>query len=397
MGPYPGTSSTDTAGEGSIDPKVMLLVPGSDSDAGWTRSHASAVTQMGQALGIDVTVQYLVDDQSAPDVLAAGTDDGHNVFITASSGYIPSALTHAANQPDARFLSCCGSQSTPNLTSYFGRIYQPLYVAGYVAAKKTCTGRMGVLAAFPNPQFIRHINAFTLGARAANPDITVEVSWLNSFFDLELERSLAEELVSHGNDVLLVQTNTNIAIDVSREASVACGEEPESPVFSVGYHAADMCEAAPGKCLTSAYWNWEPYYTAQVQAMADGSFDPTDTLWQPWLSTADSVVQLTPWEGDASQLNYIPGDIAGEADAVGNDLRNAAPGAPFDGAFHGGTIISSLGTGMIGGNTSLSDEELEDMCWFVEGVVTWDEAEGDWVQGRVPSDCPGETTDPAAG
>ncbi|MFK7927721.1 MAG: BMP family ABC transporter substrate-binding protein [Myxococcota bacterium] len=410
MGPYPGNNETDgsdgtdgTDGTDDTDgplfePKVMLLVPGSDSDAGWTRSHASAVNALGDSLDIDTQVQYLVANADAADVLAAGDEDGYNVYITASSGYITSSVTHSANAPETRTLSCCGSQATPNLTSYFGRIYQPLYVSGYVAATKSCTGRIGVVAAFPNPQFIRHINAFTLGARRANPEVTVEVTWLNSFFDLGRERSLAEELVAHGNDVLLVQTNTNIPVDVSRNSTVTCddGGGPEaSPVFSVGYHAADMCDAAPERCLTSAYWNWQPYYESQIESMVDGTFDPTNTSWQPWLPNDDSVVKLLPWQGDASKDNYVPGDVAGTADSLANDLRNADPSAPFDGAFNGGVIRSSFRATMVRSSQSLTDEELDDMCWFVDGVVYWSDEDNDWIPAAVPeADCPGTTFDP---
>lgn len=410
IGPYPGSTDTDPVvdtdtdtdtdsdTEPTFEPKVMLLVPGSDSDAGWTRSHAQAVLGLGDTLDVPVQVEYLTAVPDAADTLQSGSDDGFNVFITASSGYITSSVTHAANQPDARFLSCCGSQSTPNLTSYFGRIYQPLYVAGYVAATKSCSKRIGVVAAFPNPQFIRHINAFTLGAREADPEITVEVVWLNSFFDLTKERSLAEELVSHGNDVLLVQTNTNIPIDVSRTSTVRCDPgdgEVDSPVYSVGYHAADMCDAAPDRCLTSAYWNWQPYYQRQVESMVDGTFDATDTSWQSWESNNDSVVKLLPWQGDASKPNYVAGDVAGLADQLANDLRQADPGAPFDGRFAGEAIRSSFGATMVSANAALDDEALDDMCWFVDGVVYWNGA--DWEPAAVPeAGCPGTTTDPNA-
>ena len=54
-------------------------------------------------------------------------------------------------------------------------MYEARYVTGIVAGKQTKTNTIGFVAAFPIPEVIRAINAFTLGVQSVNPDAKVKV------------------------------------------------------------------------------------------------------------------------------------------------------------------------------------------------------------------------------
>ena len=56
-------------------------------------------------------------------------------------------------------------------------------MAGMVAGLTTKTDRIGMIGSHPIPEIIRHINAFTLGAKQVNPRAQVQVLWVNSWFD----------------------------------------------------------------------------------------------------------------------------------------------------------------------------------------------------------------------
>ena len=51
---------------------------------------------------------------------------------------------------------------------------------------------IGYVAAFPLPEVIRGINAFTLGVRAVNPKAEVRVVWTKSWYDPAMEKSVAK-------------------------------------------------------------------------------------------------------------------------------------------------------------------------------------------------------------
>ena len=59
----------------------------------------------------------------------------------------------------------------PNAGTYFGTVYEPVYLAGIAAGQLTESNKLGYVYAFPIPQTIANINAFELGAQSVNPDV----------------------------------------------------------------------------------------------------------------------------------------------------------------------------------------------------------------------------------
>ena len=62
----------------------------------------------------------------------------------------------------------------------------------------TRSGAIGYVAAFPIPEVIRGINAFTLGVRAVNPKAEVRVVWTKSWYDPVMEKNAAKRLIKEG-------------------------------------------------------------------------------------------------------------------------------------------------------------------------------------------------------
>ena len=62
-----------------------------------------------------------------------------------------------------------------NVYTYFGNIYECEYLSGIVAGHTTKSKKLGFIAAKPIPQVRQNINAFELGAKASNPDVTCTV------------------------------------------------------------------------------------------------------------------------------------------------------------------------------------------------------------------------------
>ena len=104
---------------------------------------------------------------------------------------------------------------------------------------------------------IRHINAYTLGAQSVNPDATVKVVWVNSWFDPTNERQAADSLISAGADVIASGGDSPAPGEAAKAAGVAW----------TGYDS-DQSANFPDEWLTAAVYNWGPYYLQQVQAVA---------------------------------------------------------------------------------------------------------------------------------
>jgi basic membrane protein A len=156
--------------------------------------------------------------------------------------------------PEVTFFHCSGYKQTENMSNYFGRMYQPRYLSGIIAGMKTETNKIGYVAAFPIPEVIRGINAFTLGVQSVNPDAEVEVVWTSTWYNPATEKEAAVSLLDAGADVITQHQDT---VGPQQAAE-------ERGAYSIGYNT-DMRDMAPKAYMTAPVWNWGPYYIEQVK------------------------------------------------------------------------------------------------------------------------------------
>ena len=111
--------------------------------------------------------------------------DGADVIFGTSFGYMDQMLAVAgASTPTSSSSTPPGYKTADNMSTYFGAAEEARYLSGMAAASMTKSGQIGYVAAFPIPEVLRGINAFTLGAQRINPDVTVE-----GRLDVDLVRS----------------------------------------------------------------------------------------------------------------------------------------------------------------------------------------------------------------
>lgn len=377
VGPWPGTTDTGpTEPTGPVplleEARVAFVFPGPVGDHGWSFAHNEGRLYLADDAGVETTFEELVSPADLATVVQDFEDRGYNTVVTASADYISGTQQAADDHPDMYFLVCGGQVSQTNLTSYFGRIYQPIYLSGFLAGSLSETDRVGIVAAKPLPEFVRHINAFTLGARAANPRVVVDVRWIDAFFDPVLEEQYTNELLDLGADVILTQTDSTIPVE-QVELRARDGER----VMSIGYDNEDGCAAGPNSCVTSAYWNWGPYYVDRVTSLVQGTWAPDDIEWQPFTNDDDSVVGLA----DTSPA-LVPGAVREELAVAKNDLQ-ADPARPFV-----GPLADNTGKNRLGSGESMTDLELDRICWYVDGVI--DSTSGADLPAVVQSECQGD-------
>src|SRR5205085_10197966 len=123
-----------------------------------------------------------------------------------------------------------------NVGIYNARFYEGRYLAGIVAGKMTQSNIGGYVAAFPIPEVVMGINAFTRGMRSINPKAEVKVIWVNAWFDPGREREAAETLVSQGADVLTHHTDST-AVMQAAEAKHVYAYAYHSDMSNIGPHA----------------------------------------------------------------------------------------------------------------------------------------------------------------
>jgi hypothetical protein len=141
-------------------------------------------------------------------------------------------------------------------------------------------------------------------------------------------------------------------------------------VFSIGNDNVDGCRRGKTSCLGAVYWNWGPLYARVVNEVRKGTWKAqviNDAV------TQDEATSLV-FFGVSKEPGLIDTDTAL---AAGKALSAMVSGQ--DNAFRGPFKLSvpdQLPTGessvTIASGKVISDEELNQMCWFVDGVVTSD-------------------------
>jgi len=322
--------------------KVGFVYVGPASDGGWSWAHDQGRLYLEEKLGVETMFKESVSEgPEVEKVLNDMIDLGANVIFTTSYGFMDFTETVAKQHPDVKFLHCSGYKTLDNMSNYFGRMYEPRYLSGIVAAMKTESDTIGYVAAFPLPEVVRAINAFTLGVQSIKPDAVVKVKWVNSWYDPIREKEAALALLDEGVDVIAQHADT----PGPQQAAEERGK------WSIGYNA-DMSAAAPKAYMTSPLWNWGPYYVEQVQAVMDGTWKSSSV----WEGMKDGIVSLAPLTEIAPQ---------GAKEAIEKAQAEITEGKlqVFE-----GPLKDQTGTVRVPEGTVMEDEEVWMMDWFVEGV-----------------------------
>jgi basic membrane protein A len=252
---------------------VAFVYVGPIGDGGWTYAHNEGRLYLEEQLGDAVHTAYL---ESVPE----GTDAervvrnlaraGFNAIFTTSFGFMDSTATVAEEFPDAYFVHVSGyKKNDTNLANLFGAMESMKYLVGMIAgarAKADGATKIGYIAPFPIPEVIRHANAAALGMRQTCPECTLDIRWIFTWFDPNLERQAAESLMEAGAAVVITGADTTGPVQAAGEAGK----------YGVGYDSRNACAVDVEHCLTVPYWEWGPFYTQMVQEMIDGTFVPDD-------------------------------------------------------------------------------------------------------------------------
>ncbi|MGB7222998.1 MAG: BMP family ABC transporter substrate-binding protein, partial [Bradyrhizobium sp.] len=165
----------------AADTTIGFIYVGSRDDYGYNQAHAQGAAALKKIAGLKVIEEEKVPETDAVEKTMESMInlDGATLLFPTSFGYYsPHVLKVASKYPKQHFEHCGGlwSDKDPkNAGSYFGYIDEAQYISGIVAGYTSKSGKLGFVAAKPIPQVLRNINAFTLGARLANPKATTQV------------------------------------------------------------------------------------------------------------------------------------------------------------------------------------------------------------------------------
>ncbi len=358
------------------EPSIGFLYVGPTGDHGWTKTHEDSRQYLEQNVtGIDSQFVPSVDPADAVDVMQTFIDEGNNIIIGTSFDFLVPIQNMAANNPNVNFLLCSGFTSTPNLGSYFGRMYQVMYLMGIIAARQTQTGHVGIVGPVIIPETVRHANAFAQGVRSVDPTVQVHIEWVQKWFDPPVEAAMTDRLIDEADaDIIFGFTDTLIPMRTACGGDISpCTRRTTTssvPVFALGYDNPDSCSFVPDRCLASAYWNWGPRLERIINDMKAGTWDPSALVWDQIRGTPDaSMAYITVNEA------IVPSDVQIAAEQPISSLTpNTEEARMFP--FLGG-MTDSRGNVRYEPGEIPTDAELLRMCWLADNIFMADGRPGE--------------------
>jgi basic membrane protein A len=192
---------------------VAFVYVGPVGDGGWTFAHDLGRKQLQEKLGVNTAyVESVNEGAEAEQVLRSLARKGFDLVIGTSFGYMDAMEAAAREFARTKFVHVSGHKSNgSNFGNLFGAMECMKYLAGMIAgarAKVDKQTKLGYIAPFPIPEVIRLGNALMLGARRTCPECTMEVRWINSWFDPTREREAADSLIKAGAHVVITGADT---------------------------------------------------------------------------------------------------------------------------------------------------------------------------------------------
>ena len=333
------------------DTTVGFIYVGSRDDYGYNQAHAQGAAALKKMAGVKIVEEEKVPETDAVEKTMESMInlDGATLLFPTSFGYYsPHMLKIASKYPKLRFEHCGGlwtEKDPKNAGSYFGYIDEAQHVSGIVAGHSTKSGRLGFVAAKPIPQVLRNINAFTLGAKLANPKVTTQVIFTGDWSMPVKEAEATNSLIDQGIDVITCHVDgpKTVVENAARRGAMVCG-----------YHV-NQATLAPKAYLTGAEWNWVALYPRFVKMFIAGETIPN--FYRGGLK--EGLVKVSPY-GDmvAQAARKHADDVKAKLTAGGYVI--------FKGPISDNKGKMAIASGIERGQ---KDPELEKMDYLVDGVI----------------------------
>ena len=355
--------------------KIGVILVG-DENEGYTFAHMEGIRAAMKANGLSddqVIWKYSIgESQDCYDSAVDLVEQGCKAVFSNSYGHQPFMQQAASEYPDIKFVAATGDTAAlsglDNFSNAFTNVYESRYVSGIVAGMKLAEleaagqipaesykdGKVliGYVGAYPYAEVVSGFTSFFLGVKSVFPNVTMEVIFTNSWFNITAEGETANTLMAD-HCVIIGQHADSTGAPAAVEAALAKG----TVAYSVGYNV-DMLAVAPNAALTSATNNWGVYYTYAFGQVIKGEKIATD--WAEGYKTgAVAITALGPncapgtqeavdkaiaaiksgelhvfdtstWTVNGEHLSELKIDLTGDFDTDDAADKNAI----FDGYFH---------------------------------------------------------------
>ncbi len=220
-----------------------------------------------------VIVESVAESDSARIIDRLIQEQKCDVVFTTSFGYMDDTVKAGAKYPEKIFMHSSGFKRAANVGTYFGDLYQMYYLNGLMAGALTKTNKIGYVAAFPIPELIRHIDAYALGIKAANPKAKLNVRWIYAWYGPDKAKEAAQSLIAEGCDALAFTEDTPAVIEVGQEVT-----EKGKQIYTFSHYSA-MQPYGKDSVVSGQLMNWGGMYAEILEDIYNDKWTNKDMWW----------------------------------------------------------------------------------------------------------------------
>jgi basic membrane lipoprotein Med (substrate-binding protein (PBP1-ABC) superfamily) len=196
----------EAADEAMDEPmQIGLVAPSASNDLAWTQAMVDSIGRVSEGRDIEIKVTdgtFVVEDAGA--AIRGYAEEGFDLVIAHGTQFGGPLQEIAPEFPDVSFMLGTSDDffGIENIFAYSVDAGEGGYVNGVMAAQLTASSNIGVVGPVPAGDAKLYIDGFVAGVAAQNPDVEVNVNYIDSFSDVLLASEAAKALVGNGADVL---------------------------------------------------------------------------------------------------------------------------------------------------------------------------------------------------
>jgi len=289
-----GTQPADGGSGDQAVESVALILPGRADDEGYSQVGATGLEALASERGLETEVAESVDVAQQVEVFRDLASQGFDLVIGWGGQWEDGASEVAPEFPDTYFgvVNGLGGNGS-NFASIDFAGEQWTFVVGYVMAKVSESGRIGVIAGPCFDSSARQAHGVRDGALHANPDLDVTITGLDSFDDPAGAKEATLAMIDEGIDVIESNLNTgNLGV----------------------FEAAQESE---GVLITTEFVDWSGDFPEV--ALTASTRDPGQLI-----GVLVDAVEEDTWDGEAIRV-----ELTAEDDALA-PFRDLAPESLYE-------------------------------------------------------------------
>ncbi len=181
---------------------MALLTPGPITDQSWNAGAYNGLKEIRDSLGGQIShVQTKTPAEFEENFRQYGAQ-GYQLVFGHGFEFQDAALRVAPEYPKTFYVTTSGNSKARNVAGLTFAFEEASYLAGMVAGAMTKSNTIGVIGGTELPPVKASFAAFTAGAKATNPRVTVVSSFIGNWDDVSAGKEQALAQIGRGADVI---------------------------------------------------------------------------------------------------------------------------------------------------------------------------------------------------